>query len=155
MLPDNLPKVLMKDMGLISRAVSTAAADSFAFSVALNLPLFLCVGVFFMAVCVCLCLSFCRHFVSLCVPCWSKFWWAREKLRLPSLSIFLSLSISLALCFFVGGCVYIIFIFHFINDNCLSCPWLRQLKSTTTPTSTLPLPLPRFFSCPVLCCRQL
>lgn len=69
MLPDNLPKVLMKDMGLISRAVSTAAADSFAFSLALNLPLFLCVGVFFMAVCVCLCLGFCRHFVSLCVPC--------------------------------------------------------------------------------------
>lgn len=52
MLPDNLPKVLMKDMGLISRAVSTAAADSFAFSLALNFPLFLCVGVFFMAVCV-------------------------------------------------------------------------------------------------------
>lgn len=151
MLPDNLPKVLMKDMGLISRAVSTAAADFYSFSLArpLNLPFFLYVWVSFLWLCVCVCLSFCRHFVSLCVPCWSKFWWAREKLRLqsPSPSLSLPLSLFLSLVVFVEGCVYIIFIFHFINDNCLSCPWLRQVESTPT--------LPRLFSCPVLCCRQL
>lgn len=71
MLPDNLPKVLMKDMGLISRAVSTAAADSFAFSLALNLHLFLCVGVFFMVVCVavsvCVCVSALAFVAILCL----------------------------------------------------------------------------------------
>lgn len=51
MLPDNLPKVLMKDMGLISRAVSTAAAAAFL-SLSISPSFYVWVS-FFMTVCVC------------------------------------------------------------------------------------------------------
>lgn len=53
MLPDNLPKVLMKDMGLISRAVSTAAAAAFLSLSISTAPSFYVWVSFFMTVCVC------------------------------------------------------------------------------------------------------
>lgn len=103
MLPDNLPKVLMKDMGLISRPVSTAVADfsSFSFSLAPTQPppLFVCVGVFFMAVCVavCVCVSALAFVAILCL-CVCRVEANFDELEKsydflsPSLSLLLSLS---------------------------------------------------------------